>query len=119
MEKLISSRIVFECPIFKVEEAEVEIPNGRRELRWYVVKRDAVGIIPVDAAGHILLTKEYRSAAGEIRWRIPAGGVQEGELPEDAARRELREEIGYDCHELVPILRAKESFRSVPAMLHS
>ena len=97
MEKILESKIVFECPIFEVEEADVEIPDGKREKRWYVVKRDAVGVIPIDSKGRILLTREYRSASGEVRWRIPAGGVKPGELPEVAARRELREEIGLDC----------------------
>jgi 8-oxo-dGTP pyrophosphatase MutT (NUDIX family) len=104
MEKLISSKIVFECPVFKVEEAEIELPNGVREPRWYVVKRNAVGIIPLDSDGRILLTREYRSAAGEVRWRIPAGGVRDDETPEDAAHRELREEVGLDCKKLDLIL---------------
>lgn len=107
MEKVVASKIVFECPIFKVEEADVQVPTGALEKRWYVVKRDAVGVVPVDAQGRILLTREYRSAAGEVRWRIPAGGVREGEQPDEAARRELREEVGVDCSELTPLLEAK------------
>lgn len=107
MEKLLSRQIVFECPVFKVEEAEVEIPDGSRQKRWYVVKRDAVGVIGVDDDGQLLLTREYRSAAGSVRWRIPAGSVQEGESPEEAAHRELREELGIDCRILTPLMEAK------------
>ncbi len=100
MEKVIFSEIVFCCPIFKVERAEVELPDGRREERWYAVKNDAVGIVAINDEGNILLTREYRSAAGEVRWRIPAGGLKDDELPEDGARRELREETGLDAQNL-------------------
>src|SRR5687767_10613843 len=100
MEKIISSEIVFRCPVFVVEKAEVELPDGRRQERWYAVKNDAVGIVAIDDQGKILLTKEYRSAAGEVKWRIPAGGLKDGETPENGARRELREETGLDAKNL-------------------
>jgi len=95
MEKVISSKIVFECPIFKVEEAEVELRDGTTAKRWYVVKRDAVAVICLKN-NKVILTKEFRSAAGSSQWRLPAGGVHEGEKPENAAIRETREEIGLE-----------------------
>ena len=118
MERVISSKIVFECPIFKVEEAEVELPEGKREPRWYVVKRDAVGVVAVDATGRIILLREYRSAAGEVRWRIPAGGVKDGENIQVAARRELREEIGMDANQLSLILEAKNPSAMIKQKTH-
>lgn len=118
MEKTLSSKIVFECPVFKVEEALVELPDGRTAQRWYVVKRDAVGVVPVSEAGEILLLREYRSAAAQYSWRIPAGGVEEGELPSDAARREMREEIGFDCTELEPLLQARSPSGTIKQLSH-
>jgi 8-oxo-dGTP pyrophosphatase MutT (NUDIX family) len=95
MEKVISSKIVFECPIFKVEEAGVELKDGSTAKRWYVVKNDAVAVVCLKD-DKIVLTKEYRSASGNIQWRLPAGGVHEGEDPKKAAIRETREEIGLE-----------------------
>ncbi len=100
MEKPISSKIVYDCPVFKIEEAEVELPSGRREMRWYVVKDDAVGIVPINAKGQLMLLEEYRSAAGKVVWWIPTGVMEAGELPEETARRELREEIGLNAHKI-------------------
>jgi ADP-ribose pyrophosphatase len=94
-KKIISSKIVFKCPIFKVEEADVELKDGTTAKRWYVVKKDAVAIICLKN-NKIILTREYRSASGDIQWRLPAGGVQAGEEPKNAAIRETREEIGLE-----------------------
>jgi len=95
MEKLISSKIVFKCPIFKVEEAEVELDDGTIAKRWYVVRRDAV-LVVCYRNGKIIMLREYRSAAQSVEWRIPAGGVKERESPQEAAIRETREEIGLE-----------------------
>ncbi len=66
MEKVLSSKIVFECPIFKVEECEVELPSGKVEKRWYILRRDAVAVVPITKDGKVVLIKEYRSAYGGL-----------------------------------------------------
>lgn len=104
MEKQISSKIVFECPIFKVEEAQVKLNTGKIEKRWYVIKPDAVGVVAIDNKDNILLTREYRSAAQKTVWRIPGGGMKGKETPEETAIRELREETGYSARKLTLIL---------------
>ncbi len=106
MEETLNAQIVFECPLFKVEEAMVRIPDGREEKRWYVVRRDAVGVLPVDEQGRLLLTREYMSAAKKTVWRVVMGDIEDGETPEEAAHREMREEIGYDAEHLELVLEA-------------
>ncbi len=106
MEKNLSSKIVYECPLFKVEEAEVELSDESTAKRWYIVKNDAVAIVCVQN-GKIILTREFRSASGEIAWRIPAGKMEDDESPEETAVRETREEIGLEPLDL----KLVQSFR--------
>jgi 8-oxo-dGTP pyrophosphatase MutT (NUDIX family) len=112
MEKTLSSEIVFTCPVFKVEHAEVELPNGIKRERWYVVKKDAVGIIAVDERNRILLTKEYRSASASVEWWIPAGGLEGDESPEVGAHREFREETMKDAKRM-ELMMVKKAVSSV------
>jgi ADP-ribose pyrophosphatase len=94
-ERLISSKIVFECPIFKVEEATVKLKDGSKAKRWYILKNDAVVVICIRNK-KIIMLREFRSASGTVVWRLPAGGVEDNEDPKDAAIRETREEIGLE-----------------------
>ncbi|PIP30869.1 hypothetical protein COX25_02430 [bacterium (Candidatus Howlettbacteria) CG23_combo_of_CG06-09_8_20_14_all_37_9] len=95
MEKLMSSKIVYECPIFKIEEALVELPDKSEAKRWYILMHD--GAVVVCLKGNsIIMLKEYRSASGQLEWRIPAGALKDGEDPKEGAIRETREEIGLE-----------------------
>lgn len=56
---------------------------------------DSVGIIALDNRGNIVLVEQFRIATKNSLIEIPAGKIEKGETPEDAARREMNEEIGY------------------------
>ncbi len=70
-------------------------------------KADAVVLIIHDESGKkLLLNKEFRLAIGEWVYNFPAGLIDEGETPEESARRELKEETGLDLltvKELLPV----------------
>lgn len=93
---LSKTQIVFSCSRFKVEEAN-DNPQST-----YALPPNAAGIIVLDEQSRILLTREYRPKTGKIHWRIPAGRLEQGEDFITGARRELREESGFDAKELVP-----------------
>ena len=95
MHTPVSSRIVFACPIFKVEEADVRLPSGSVAKRWHVVMLGWVGVLCL-RDGRLVLLREYRSASQSVDWGIVAGQVEEGETPEAAAIREVRQEIGWE-----------------------
>ena len=64
----------------------------------------SVGLIPIIDNLDILLVSQYRHAAGKTLLEIPAGKIERGETPRQAALREMAEEIGY-TGKLVPLLK--------------
>ena len=92
-----ASRKVYEGRILNLRLDEVRLPSGRIALREIVEHRPAVAMLPVMPDGTILLIRQYRDAIGQQILEIPAGILNSGESPREAARRELQEEIGYDA----------------------
>jgi ADP-ribose pyrophosphatase len=69
-----------------------------------VEHRDAVTILPVAGDGRLILVRQYRLPAGQVLLEAPAGNIDDGEAPEQTAHREIREETGYGCRRLEPLL---------------
>jgi ADP-ribose pyrophosphatase len=101
--KIQKSKIVFQGRVFDVRQDLVELPNGRSIQMDIVAHHGAVTIIPLDDKGRIWFVRQYRHAAGEAILELPAGVIEEGESPEECARRETREEIGMAASELKPV----------------
>jgi ADP-ribose pyrophosphatase len=93
-EQVISSERPFSGRLLKVRVDEVLLPNGRRSKREIVEHRGAVAVVAM-VGNSILLERQYRHTAGKVMWEIPAGTLEEGESPVQAAARELEEETGY------------------------
>ncbi len=93
--KIISSREVYRCGLFRVTEEEATDPGGFHIRRSIVRHLGSAVMMPVDARGRILLVRQFRLPAAKYLWELPAGRLDPGETPLRAARRELREETGY------------------------
>ena len=95
---LISSRTVYRGPVFWVTTDDVQEPGGVRARRDIIHHTGSVVVLAVDESGssaRVLLERQYRHAAKDYLWELPAGRIDPGEKPLPAAKRELLEETGY------------------------
>ncbi len=97
------SRVAYENPWIRVREDAVLRPDGQPGTYGVVeVRSPAVFVVPVTAAGEIVLVGVDRYAVGTLSWEVPAGGT-DGEDPLVAAGRELREETGLAADTLTDL----------------
>lgn len=94
-EKTLSSQPIFAGRALRLRVDTVLKPDGSETTREVVEHDECVAFVPVDADDNILLVSQFRSPVGKELLEIPAGGIDNGETPEDAVRREMREETGY------------------------
>jgi ADP-ribose pyrophosphatase len=94
--KITSSREVYRCRLFRITEDEAADPKTGFEVKRSVVRHAGSAVMmAVDPKKRILLVRQYRLPADKYLWELPAGKLDPGEKPLQAARRELIEETGY------------------------
>jgi len=85
-------------PWLEVFKETIELPDGRTVDDFYSIDmQDFVVVVAVTSANEVVVESLYRHGAGMVTYSMPAGYVQPGEKPLDAAKRELREETGYEA----------------------
>ncbi|MDD3264433.1 MAG: NUDIX hydrolase [Dehalococcoidales bacterium] len=92
----IGTSYIYKGTILNLRSDIVKTEKGGTANREVVEHVDSVGIIAIDKHQNLLLVNQFRYPTGENLWEIPAGCVEPGENPESTARRELREETGFD-----------------------
>jgi len=106
--KLLSSRIVYRGPVFSVATDYVQEPGGVRARRDVIRHSGSVVVLAVDDSTkppRVLLERQYRHAANDYLWELPAGRIDPGEEELTAAKRELLEETGYAAKKWRRILK--------------
>src|SRR6185312_7973502 len=96
--RVLSSRKVFQGRVFSVVTQQVQEPDGVRVRRDIVRHPGSIVILALDESvqpPRVLLERQYRHAAGQRLWELPAGSLEPKENPLPAAKRELLEETGF------------------------
>lgn len=86
--------IVYKGRVFSVEVSRTMLPNGQEHEVAIVRHPPSVVLIPIADDGRVILIRQYRASIDREMWEIPAGSVEPGESPDEAAARECEEEIG-------------------------
>lgn len=86
---------IYTGKILNLKVETVELPNKKYSKREIVEHSPAVCIVAVTDNDELLMVKQYRKPIEKHIYEIPAGMIEIGELPRDAAYRELEEETGY------------------------
>jgi len=94
-EKTLSSQLIYDGRAVRLRVDTVRMADGRETSREVVEHSDCVAIVAVDADNNVLLVRQFRKPIEKELLEIPAGGIDPGEDPVTAVRRELQEEIGY------------------------
>ena len=92
--EILESRKVFEGCVFDVT-ADTVREGDTTYVREVVRHPGSAVIVPVFADDTVALVRQYRHPAGRYLLEVPAGSLDEGETPEEAAARELEEELGF------------------------
>ena len=106
MEETTGSERLYEGRIINLRVDTVRLPSGRESKREVIEHKGAVCIVPVLDDGRVMLVRQFRKASEQSLLEVPAGGLEEGESPEECAARELMEECGFRPGKLVPIYEA-------------
>lgn len=102
-EKTLKTEEIFQGHVFRVTLDEVELENGTTSKREIVHHHGGACVLPLTDDGRVLLVRQYRYALQEELWELPAGKLEAGEDPFEAARRELEEECGVTAETFISL----------------
>jgi len=94
-EKKLSSQQIYRGQAVNLHRDTVEKPSGKKATREVVEHGACIAAVVLDDQHNVLLVRQFRYPVGRFLLEIPAGGIDDGEEPQDCVRRELQEEIGY------------------------
>jgi ADP-ribose pyrophosphatase len=106
---ILSSVVVYEGPLFRVLHDKIVEPDGKRNERDVIRHNGSVVILALDDSKSkknpwVVMERQYRHAANQYLWELPAGKLDAGEAPLDGAKRELEEETGYRAKKWKPLV---------------
>ena len=100
-EKKLSSEEIFDGVAIHLFSDEILLPNGNKGVREVIRHPGAVCVIPVTEDGDVIFVNQFRYAFNKVTLEVPAGKLEKGEDPLEAAMRELSEETGLSAKNVV------------------
>jgi 8-oxo-dGTP pyrophosphatase MutT (NUDIX family) len=118
--QVLARRTIYDSEWVGLQHVDVRLPDGKIIHNMHVVTypRPAAAVVPIRADGKILLIDHYRFQTDTRGWEIPAGRIDAGETPEQAAMREMREESGHFSESLKYLGRYHPSNGSGDQVFH-
>lgn len=108
--QVLSSKVAYDGPLFRVQTDSIREPNGKQVTRDVIRHGGSAVILAVDTSKSrkdplILLERQFRHAAQQYLYEVPAGKMDPGEDHLAAAKRELLEETGYQAGKWSKLVR--------------
>lgn len=105
LPEILAKNTVARSKLFSIEALDLRFSNGEQRTyeRMKPSGRNAVMMVPVTEQGDLLLIREYAAGTENYELGFPKGLIDPGETPQQAAVRELKEEIGFGARELTPL----------------
>ena len=108
--KVLSSRVSYEGPLFRVVTDELREPTGKKVTRDIIRHNGSVVILALEKSKSkkdplVLIERQFRHAAQQYLYEVPAGTIDPGEDHLEAAKRELLEETGYQARKWTNLLQ--------------
>jgi len=108
--KVLSSRVSYQGPLFRVLTDELREPTGKKVTRDIIRHNGSVVILALEKSKSkkdplVLIERQFRHAAQQYLYEVPAGTIDPGEDHLEAAKRELLEETGYQARKWTPLLQ--------------
>ena len=104
--KILSTEYLSRFPYFTARKDKCETPDGKIVEAYYVVELPTtVCAVAITEENEVLMVRQYRHPIKETLLEIPGGFIDEGETPEEAMRRELKEETGYEFSSVINVGR--------------
>jgi len=89
----------------EVREQRVRLANGHEIERFHLIRGpNWASVLCLTAEREVVLVRQYRHGLGGTSLELPAGVLEAGEVPLEGARRELREESGFEAESIEPLL---------------
>jgi ADP-ribose pyrophosphatase len=102
--RTLESKTIYKSRVIELRLDRIVEPDGLETTREVVYHPGSVVVVPHLPDGRLVLVRQYRYAVRESLWELVAGGLEEGETPIQAGKRELMEEAGYQAAVIEPRL---------------